>query len=168
MDRQRSKGGGGMAEKPGVMIYFDTVLPAFERLDDAQLGALFRAVVCYAAHGEVIELDGMTGLVFDLLRPKIERDDEKYREKCVKSEYATYCREMKKLGSEPLPYDRWVSNDTERYATPNASPNSNEIIKTSPKAAGAAEGERGGDTLPDAWNSMRNRALNLVEGYANG
>lgn len=156
-----------MAEKPGVMIYFDTVLPAFERLDDAQLGALFRAVVSYAAHGEIIELDGMAGLVFDLMRPKIERDDQKYQEKCIKSEYATYCRETKKLGSEPLPYDRWISNDTGRYVTPTASPNSIKKAKTSPTAAGAAEGSPGGDTLPDAWNSMRNRALDLVEGYAN-
>lgn len=154
-----------MADKPGVMIYFDTILPAFERLDDEQLGTLFRAVVSYAAHGEVIELDGMAGLTFDMMRPKLDRDDLKYREKCVKSEYATYCREMKKQGREPLPYDRWISDDNERYVAPNASPNSIKKEKTSPTAAGAAEGSPGGDTLPDAWNSMRNRALDLVEGY---
>lgn len=154
-----------MADKPGVMIYFDTVLPAFERLDDEQLGALFRAVVCYAAHGEIVELDGMAGLTFDMMRPKLDRDDQKYRDKCIKSEYATYCREMKKQGSEPLSYERWISDDTGRYETPTASPNPIEKEKTSPIAAGAAEGSPGGDTLPDAWNSMRNRALNLVEGY---
>ena len=70
-----------MAEKPGVMIYFDSIRPALSRLDDSQLGALFRAIIEYAQTGAVADLDNMAGFAFDSLRPKIDRDDERYQER---------------------------------------------------------------------------------------
>lgn len=157
-----------MAEKPGVMVYFDTVRPAFERMDNAELGALFRAIVNYAEYGEISDLDGMAGLTFDLLRPKIDRDGQRYRDKCEQSRYATYCREMKKLNAQPLPYDKWKngSGDIGRYLTTTASPIV--TLNTSPAATAAAEGSPGGDTLLADWNTKRNRALDLAEGYTNG
>ena len=55
--------------RPGVMIYFESVRPALSRLDNEQCGALFRAIIDYAEYGAVSDLEPMTGMAFDLLRP---------------------------------------------------------------------------------------------------
>lgn len=68
------------AKRPGVMLYFDDIKPAINRMDDEQCGRLLRAIVSYAETGEKPEIDGMEGLVFDMLIPKIDRDGERYEE----------------------------------------------------------------------------------------
>ena len=66
---------------PSVMIYFESVRPALKRLNDEQCGKLFRAILDYAENGVVADLDTLTGMVFDLLVPLIDRDAERYEEK---------------------------------------------------------------------------------------
>ncbi len=85
-------------DRPGVMLYFDAIRPAITRLDDAQCGALLRSVMDYAQYGVVPELDPMTGLAFDMLVPKIDRDAEHYEESREQRRYAVYVREKKKNG----------------------------------------------------------------------
>ena len=65
---------------PGVMLYFDR-LTFLDRLDDAQTGRLFRALIRYARDGEapVIE-DVMFGVVWDVLRPMVDYDAQRYAE----------------------------------------------------------------------------------------
>ncbi len=94
-------------ERPGVMLYFDALRPAISRLDEAQCGALLRSVLDYAQYGVVPELDPMTGLAFDMLVPKIDRDAERYEESREQRLYATYSREKKKKGEPPLSYEEW-------------------------------------------------------------
>ena len=69
---------------PGVMLYFDR-LSFLDRLDDAQTGRLFRAVIRYARDGEepMIE-DVMFGMAWDILRPMVDYDAQKYAEVCEK------------------------------------------------------------------------------------
>ena len=94
-------------ERPGVMLYFDALRPAISRLDEAQCGALLRSVLDYAQYGVVPELDPMTGLAFDMLVPKIDHDAERYEESREQRLYATYSREKKKKGEQPLSYEEW-------------------------------------------------------------
>lgn len=96
-----------MAERPGVMLYFDSVRPALNRLDDTQCGQLFRAVVDYAQYGVFPELDTLVGMAFDLLVPKIDRDAEKYEESREQRQYAVYCREKQKAGEPCLKFAEW-------------------------------------------------------------
>lgn len=91
---------------PGVMVYHD-ILPAINRLTDEQCGILLRAIVSYSAFGEIVELDTLTSIVFDLIRPKIDRDKLKYAETVDQRRYAVYCREAKKTGKEPLEFTEW-------------------------------------------------------------
>ena len=113
-----------MADRPGVMLYFDALRPALKRLDDAQCGRLLRAVMDYAEHGVLPELDAMTGLAFDLLVPKIDRDAEQYAESCEQRQYAAYSREAKRRGEQPIGMPEWklrrVSETTTRYGSPRA------------------------------------------------
>ena len=94
-------------ERPGVMLYFDAVRPAISRLDETQCGALLRSLMDYAQYGVVPELDPMTGLAFDMLVPKIDRDAERYEESREKRQYAAYAREKKKTGESCLSFADW-------------------------------------------------------------
>ena len=96
--------------RPGVMIYFESVRPALSRLDNEQCGALFRAIIDYAEYGAVSDLEPMTGMVFDLLRPKIDRDAEKYAESREQRQHAVYVREAKRRGEQPLTLSEWRTN----------------------------------------------------------
>ena len=67
-------------QMPGVMLYFDR-LSFLDRLDDAQTGRLFRAVIHYARDGEVPEIDdAMVGVAWDILRPMLDYDAQRYAE----------------------------------------------------------------------------------------
>ena len=94
-------------ERPGVMLYFDALRPAISRLDEAQCGALLRSVLDYAQYGVLPELDPMTGLAFDMLVPKIDRDAERYEESREPRQYAAYAREKKKTGESCLSFADW-------------------------------------------------------------
>ena len=94
-------------ERPGVMLYFDAVRPAISRLNEAQCGVLLRSVMDYAQYGVVPELDPMTGLAFDMLVPKIDRDAERYEESREQRQYAAYTREKKRSGEQALSIAEW-------------------------------------------------------------
>ena len=94
-------------ERPGVMLYFDDIRPAINRLDPGQSGALLRSILDYAQYGAVPELDPMTSLVFEMLMPKLDRDAERYEESREQRQYAVYAREKKKMGETCLSFAEW-------------------------------------------------------------
>lgn len=94
-------------ERPGVMLYFEDIRPAINRLDPGQSGALLRSILDYAQYGEAPELDPMTSLVFEMLVPKIDRDAERYEENREQRQYAVYVREKKKNGESCLSFAEW-------------------------------------------------------------
>ena len=156
-------------ERPGVMLYFDAVRPAISRLNEAQCGVLLRSVMDYAQYGVVPELDGMTGLAFDMLVPKIDRDGERYEESREQRQYAAYTREKKRNGEPVLSIAEWrlarrmaderdngpsrpdngplpsasTAPPASAAATPAASTTASTPIKTSLSAAAAGEGSKG-------------------------
>ena len=168
--------------RPGVMLYFDDVVPAIEAMDDGQLGALFRAIIAYARHGEVPELDGMGKFAFAMLRPKIDRDGERYAKQKLHGLYMVYCRQLK-LGEKKLTEDEWIRSQlsetdgncqlaTVNYQLPTASASASATtpatafatassspspLSPSPPEAGAGagglqRGERSSGSLPQASN----------------
>lgn len=101
--------------KPGVMFYFD-VRPCIRRLSLVDKGQLFEAILDYAENGVEPELDGVLGVAWDFIQPRIDRDSEQYEWQVETSQYATFSRERKKLGLEPIDRDVWRSmTDTERH-----------------------------------------------------
>ena len=98
---------GKSKERPGVMLYFDAVRPAISRLNETQCGVLLRSVMDYAQYGVLPELDPMTGLAFDMLVPKIDRDAERYEESREQRQYAAYTREKKRSGEQALSIAEW-------------------------------------------------------------
>lgn len=144
-------------QRPGVILYFDTLCPALARLTNEQRGELLQGIVEYAQTGAIPELDNMAGMAFDMLRPGIDRDAARYEDTRELRKYAVYCREQKKRGETPSSFEEWqqmVSNDNRRYPTTNSTPiastttNSASALSRyetqSQKATGASEGK--GDT----------------------
>lgn len=158
-------------ERPGVMLYFDAVRPAISRLDAAQCGVLLCSIMDYAQYGVVPELDPMTGLAFDMLVPKIDRDAERYEESREQRQYASYVREKKRSGDQVLSITEWrlarisagerdngpirpdngslpsatasTSAPKNPSTTAPASPTASSSTSLSPSAAAAGEGYKG-------------------------
>ena len=159
-------------QRPGVILYFDTLCPALARLTNEQAGAMLRGIVDYAQTGAIPELDNMAGMAFDMLRPGIDRDGERYFEQIEQRRYAVYCREAKKRGADPISFESWqrmISDDIGRYPTttpasssnpsPYPYPSSEAETNTSPAAAaegkGGAEGCKGeGRENPSALHAQ--------------
>lgn len=105
--------------KPGVMLYFD-LRPCLKRLGREQKGQLFEAILEYGEFGAVPNFDDDIGLAvaWDLIRPMIDRDNERYLAQVQKKQYAVYTRECKKNGIDVPDFETWrlmSSCDNERY-----------------------------------------------------
>lgn len=76
-----------MGKQPGVMLYFD-IRPCLERLTMDQQGMLFRAILDYGEEGIEPDFDYMLGIAWDFIKPRLERDRERYEEKVRQCEEA--------------------------------------------------------------------------------
>lgn len=104
---------------------YHSYLKSIRNLSDAECGRLFKALLQYSAGEQLINLQGREGIAFDFICEQIDRDNEKYAERCRTNREngtkanATECRQS-------------VPNGTERPRTvPNA-----------PQGKGEREGER--------------------------
>ena len=98
-----------MSERPGFMLYFDTA-PAFEPLSNENAGRLIKAVFTYASTGELVPLDDSLTLLFELIRPKLDRDAEKYEQTVQRRKYGGYRKACYDRGETPLEYEVWLEH----------------------------------------------------------
>ena len=69
-----------MAKKrPGVMFYFE-LRPCLKRLSTEEKGLLFEGILDYAQNGTPPRFDGMLGVAWDFIRPRIDADNRRYGE----------------------------------------------------------------------------------------
>ena len=66
-------------EKPGVMLYFD-VRPCLNRMTDEEQAQLFRAILDYGQFDIDPGFEDRLGLVWDFVKPMIDRDTDRYQE----------------------------------------------------------------------------------------
>ena len=104
-----------MKDRPGVMLYFNPNADLVERLDDAKLAALMRAVFRYAnpARREEPNFEDETLVTAWLfLKSLIDRDEERYKSKGRHNAYSVFCRWYKhytgREGKEDYPPDIWA------------------------------------------------------------
>lgn len=171
-------------ERPGVMLYFDIFRPLLNRFDDEKAGSLLRAVMDYSELGVVYDdQDPLVGMAFELIRPKLDYDAERYEESREQRQYAVYCREKQKAGEPCMKISEWrlsrysqnigpISPDNENngsYPSISVSPsiptNTSAFISTTGKEtrAGEAEGYKGegeGDSASDLRNRWRDAKEN--------
>ena len=70
--------------KSSFLIYLD-YKEQFELLTDAELGQLLRAIMLYEETGEIAELSGMLKMAFSFIKTQLDKDRQKYEEKCEKN-----------------------------------------------------------------------------------
>jgi len=72
-------------DKVSFLMYLDYE-EQFNLLSDEQLGQLIRAIMKYEKTKEVPkELEGMVKIAFSFIKAQLDRDREKYNEKCEKN-----------------------------------------------------------------------------------
>ena len=72
--------------KPGVMFYFN--MRPSSKLSDSERLRLYDAILDYSQTGEVPELSGTLGVVWDYIQPTLDEDNARYeatREKRAKA-----------------------------------------------------------------------------------
>lgn len=130
--------------KPGVMFYFE-IRPCIKRLSLEEKGALFEAILDYGEYGTLPEVDGVLGVAWDFIRPRIDLDSGRYDNKVTQSKYAVAVREAKKKGLQVPSFEQWqassrensdqaLSDDRERYPNSNSKPNSNSNSESNSKS----------------------------------
>ena len=66
-----------MKKQPGVMLYFE-IRPCLERLTMDDRGRLFNAILDYGEDGIEPDFDYMLGIAWDFIKPRLDRDRERY------------------------------------------------------------------------------------------
>ena len=94
-------------EKKSFLIYLDYE-EHFKLMSDEQLGQLIRAIIEYEKNKEVPRLDGMVKMAFSFIKAQLDRDREKYEEKCAKN------KENGAKGGRPKK-NQMVNEKTERF-----------------------------------------------------
>ena len=141
--------------RPGIMLYFD-ILEPIKVLPDAEKGRLLVAMLEYGQFGKVPAFDGMLGLAWGFIKPKIDKDEAEYNQSVLRRQYATVCRERKKKGEPEITFDEWVktigdgdhqsasmmTNDNQWYptttTTTTTTPSTTTTTSTSTAAAATA------------------------------
>ena len=72
-----------------------------------ELGRLFLAILQYGQDGTEPQFEGALAMAWAFIKPKLDRDEERYQESVARGSYAAYCREAKKRGLSKLPKEIW-------------------------------------------------------------
>lgn len=93
--------------RPGIMIYFDMLGP-IRVLSDADKGRLFLAMLEYGQDGTVPQFDGMLGMAWAFVKPKIDKDAESYEDSVLQRRYAAFCKKLLRLKLPKIAFDEWL------------------------------------------------------------
>lgn len=123
-----------MANKPGVMIYFETA-KAVKKLDLETKGRLFDAIMEYAENGTAPDFDGVLSAVWPFIANGIDRDATRYADIITRRQRAAYTKwwkeYAKKNGIDPddeEAKERWI--DMQMYAKDANAPDAMQKMPT--------------------------------------
>ena len=180
-----------MAERPGVMLYFDDWLEYAMTPEYPEIfNQLSRAYIIYAATGEVPELTGICKLQWPGLKAKADRDGMHYDQTILQRKYAGYCSAQERKKAKPLEWEEWLEqelsqppdNDRQQPSTtvsgsqPNAnapedvnapgdaktySPHSHSNIQGQPRGQWLPEGQT--DGLPNKYGTSDESSRAQIE-----
>lgn len=112
-----------MAERPGVMLYFD-IEPGLKMLDDPQRGQLLTAILEYAHFGAVPDFtDPMLSMAWSFVKTSIDRDGERYEKAVTKKKISGITSDFKrnyapKHGISPDDEEALAEYIRQRLSTP--------------------------------------------------
>ena len=110
--------------RPGIMLYFD-ILEPIKVLPDADKGRLLVAMLEYGKTGTVPAFDGMLALAWGFVKPKIDKDEEAYKDSVTQREYAAFCKKRRRLNLSKIPFEEWL--DLPEYERERLSTSDNDL-----------------------------------------
>lgn len=155
-----------MAKKrPGVLLYFD-VRPSLRRLSLEEKGRLFEAILDYGELGEPPQFDGMLGIAWDFIQPRLDVDADRYDQRCRQAQEAAQKRWGKQSNAGEC---ERIKVDVES-ANPTTYPHIHSTATTATERKGGAGGrekrEQSGYTMTEGeFNSLRNTAIEKLTKY---
>ncbi len=162
-------------ERPGVMLYFD-LRPSLKRLSPEEKGLLFEYILDYAQFGVLPEPEGMVGIAWDFIRPRIDRDAERYEEISERRRQAAkkrWDRQEEELQADANAYFAMQTmpttttpstTTTKTTSSPKTTPAtaSTPMPSSSPRMAGLPDPDRLAMAEELSFEEMRQRKLNML------
>ena len=100
-----------MSNKPGVMMYFE-LRPSLDKMSDELAGKLFRIMLEYGETLYEPEIPEGLEIAWPLIRYTLDRDHQRYQNRCTKNAYNAYARWATERGETLLTFDEWVLSKT--------------------------------------------------------
>ena len=124
-------------KQPGIMLYFDMAEP-LKALGYEEKGRLLDAMMEYGEFGVVPDFDGILTVVWGFLRPKLDADARRYREKVIKAKHSSYCSAEKRKGNEKcLAFEDWcISEGIDTTEWIQMEPSGSERLRAVPDGIG--------------------------------
>lgn len=106
--------------QPGFMIYYDDWREFAEDYSDEELGQILRALFSYFdAHKETAFSDRGMRQFFRQATRSMDRNTERYADRCRKNAYNRYLGKCKQENTEPLSFEAWSTGvDDRRPSSP--------------------------------------------------
>lgn len=129
-----------MAERPGMMIYFDK-WEFIIKESDTICSAFLRAAIEYARHGVVPDFPDGYKLAWNLIQQSIDKDKTRYDDISMSRKYARYCGTEKAAGRTPCSFDEFkqsclrdnkIDECQHSSPTPTPTPSSTTSTTTTP------------------------------------
>ena len=169
-----------MKQMSFVCLYLD-YLENFRLLSDAAVGKLVRAMLQYAITGEDTQLTGKAGVLWPTLRSQMDRDAEKYRERCETNRInAAKGGRPRKNQSVILETEGFFEKPKKPNEKENEKENINENININENKndkdkenvkekdrTKEKEKEKEKDPWEDSWE-RKQRAIRMLQGYTGG
>lgn len=176
-----------MAERPGVMLYFD-IDPGLKMLDDPQRGQLLTAIMEYAHFGIVPDFtEPLLSMAWSFVKTSIDRDGERYEKAVIKKKISGITSDFKrnyapKHGISPDDEEALSKYIRQRLSTPveESQPSTTAVTETTTSArlktpttadtkgtAAAAGKGVAGENLSDPplvdFEQLRQQRLNMLK-----
>ena len=138
-------------KQPGSMLYFD-IRPCLKRLTLEEKGQLFEAILDYGEFGVPPELDGVAGVAWDFIQPRLDRDKERYQDVSQKRAEAANVRWER---------ERKMQMHANEYTRMQAMPTSTPTSPTTPYSPSVSASET--EETPElSFEELRARRIQAV------
>lgn len=108
--------------RPGIMIYFDIRKP-LSWLPAEDKGKLLDAILEYGEFGVVPEFDGMLGMAWGFIQPRLDKDGDNYENSKAQRQYASFCKKRNGYSLPKIAFEDWLEMDEEERKWRSSSDN---------------------------------------------
>lgn len=108
--------------RPGIMIYFDIRKP-LSWLPNEDKGRLLDAILEYGEFGVVPEFDGMLGMAWCFIQPRLDKDGDNYENSKAQRQYASFCKKRNGYSLPKIAFEDWLEMDEEERKWRSSSDN---------------------------------------------